>query len=188
MPLKVIVISGSLRKQSKNTALANAIVEIGKSLNVDITRYDISSLPIYNEDLEAPDTPNPYPENVTTLRETVRNCDVLVLATPENNFLPSTPMKNVLDWLSRGKLSPLTGKTISIVSAAGMGGGNSAQEALRKSLSKMSWLNMKVIEETVMIKLFDGVKRFDENNVLVDSLTKFDLTNFMTATINSFSK
>jgi len=176
MPFTVIAISGSLRKQSKTTAVVNAAVNMSSDLDINVVNYDISHIPLYNEDLEMPGTDTPFPDSVISLRNAVKGADALLLATPENNFLTSAAMKNVLDWLSRGeKESPLSGKTVGVIST-GAYGGASAQETLRGSLAKMHRLGMNVIAEPQLkIKLFDGVKRFDDQNNLVDQPTLDDL-------------
>jgi chromate reductase len=167
MPYTIVAISGSLRAKSKNTAVLNAFVGLGPELGLNIFKYDISFIPMFNEDLEASN-----PSEVMALRQCVLEADAVLLCTPENNFLPSAPMKNVLDWLSRGgAASPLAGKTVAITSAGGMSGGSSAQETLRMALGKMSWLKMKVIDATIKINLFDGTKRFDDDNNLTDTDT-----------------
>jgi chromate reductase len=172
MPYTIVAISGSLRTKSRNTAVLNSFVRIAPELGLNVFKYDISFIPMFSEDLEASGSSEPFPSEVMALRQSVLEADAVLLCTPENNFLPSAPMKNALDWLSRGgSTSPLANKVIAITSAGGMSGGSSAQETLRMALGKMSWLKMKVIEPTIKINLFDGTNRFDEDNNLTDSTT-----------------
>jgi chromate reductase len=190
MTIKIVVISGSLRKNSKNTALANVAVDLNNwfshqqdqfDQNVTIFKYDISSIPLFNEDIEQ--DINNYP-NILEMYDTVRDCDGILFVTPENNFLPSAPMKNIIDWLSRGdKKAPLNNKIVGLISA-GASGGFLAQEALRKSFEKMlKFIDMTIIEETVNVKLFDGVKRFDDANNLIDSDTIDGIKNVLAVMI-----
>lgn len=169
----IVAISGSLRKLSKNTALLNAIQDSVND-NIKMIYYDISDIPLFNEDLEEPSN---IPDSVTKLIEVVRNADGLLLAVPENNFMPSAPIKNVLDWLSRGRMeSPLQNKVVAMVSAGGNGGGKLAQEIMRNSFNKMSsWIKMNVISETVNVNVFDRKMRFDSDNRLIDPIVKEEL-------------
>jgi hypothetical protein len=49
--LKIVAISGSLRKASTNTGLIRAVIELDHP-NLEIEWADISQFPIFNEDLE----------------------------------------------------------------------------------------------------------------------------------------
>jgi NAD(P)H-dependent FMN reductase len=170
---QVVVISGSLRKQSRNTALARAFVTLASGLGKTAVLADISGLPLHNEDLE--DLTDRLPKEVYELRREVLDAKALVFITPENNMMPSAALKNSLDWISRfgpdaatisasspGAISPLSNKHIWILSAAGPSKGLNAQEVLRGALTKMSQRYQLVVRpETLAINLFDGVDRFD---------------------------
>jgi len=93
---KIIGISGSLRRQSLNTALLHAAVELAPPcLTIEIG--SIQDIPLYNFDVEQA----AYPAAVTALKEQIVAADGLLLVTPEyNNSLPGV-FKNAIDWLSR---------------------------------------------------------------------------------------
>ncbi len=95
--IKLIGLSGSLRKQSYNTALLRAAASVlptGASLEVQT----IEGIPLYNEDVE--DTLG-VPAVVSALKDAIAAADGLVLSTPEyNNSIPGA-FKNAIDWLSR---------------------------------------------------------------------------------------
>ena len=95
--MKVLGISGSLRKGSYNTALLRAAV----SLMPDGTQLEAASIhgiPLYDGDLEAAQG---IPPAVQALKDKVVAADGLLLVTPEyNNGIPG-PFKNAIDWLSR---------------------------------------------------------------------------------------
>ena len=123
--LTFVGISGSLRKASRNTGLLRccaAHLPHGVSLRI----ADISSLPLYNADMEKPAA-------AQQLIDLVSAADGLVLACPEYNYSLAPALKNALDWLSREPdLAPLTGKTASIVGAGGGMGTSRAQYHLRQ--------------------------------------------------------
>jgi chromate reductase, NAD(P)H dehydrogenase (quinone) len=95
--LRILGISGSLRRGSFNTALLNAAVpllEAGTELEVASVR----GIPLYDADVEASDG---VPQAVQDLKARVIACDGLLLATPEYNNSISGVFKNAIDWLSR---------------------------------------------------------------------------------------
>ena len=123
--LTFVGISGSLRKASRNTGLLRccaAHLPLGVSLRI----ADISSLPLYNADMEKPAA-------AQQLIDLVSAADGLVLACPEYNYSLAPALKNALDCLSREPdLVPLAGKTACIVGAGGGMGTSRAQYHLRQ--------------------------------------------------------
>jgi chromate reductase len=173
-PRKILAISGSLRAGSRNTALLRAAIALNDSTKLAIEHYDISSIPLYNQDLEnvsgsGEDAVTTFPESVAALRAAVESADGLILVSPEHNFIMSTAMKNVIDWLSRGKV--LAGKTVGIMSAAGGSGGAGAAGSIENILIRLTWLNIKVVSQRVEVKLFDGIQKFNDQDELVHEET-----------------
>lgn len=95
--MKLIVISGSLRKQSFNTRLAHVIAEAAPE-RVEIRVATLHGIPLYDGDVEASDG---IPEAVESLRRGIKDADGLVLVTPEYNAGMPGVFKNALDWLTR---------------------------------------------------------------------------------------
>lgn len=111
--VRILGISGSLRKASFNTALLHAAQELAPpDLQLDIA--DISQIPLYNTDVQA----QGFPEVVQKLGEQIRAADGLLFATPEYNYSLSGVMKNTIDWISRLKDQPFAGKTAAICGAS----------------------------------------------------------------------
>src|ERR1700712_2006800 len=95
-PIHVIGISGSLRRASWNTGFRRAAGEVlpeGMSLEI----ADLSAIPLYNQDLDAPEGP----AAVIQLKERIRAADAMLIATPEYNYSISGVLKNTIDWVSR---------------------------------------------------------------------------------------
>ena len=90
-------ISGSLRQGSLNTALLREAVTLmptGSTLEL----ATLHGIPLYDGDLE---TREGIPEAVQAMKQRIKACDGVLLATPEyNNGIPGV-MKNAIDWLSR---------------------------------------------------------------------------------------
>lgn len=92
----LIGISGSLRRQSLNSALLRAAVELTPA-GATLELADIAGIPLYNGDVEN----EGIPDAVTVLKDRIAAADGLLLVTPEyNNSIPGV-MKNAIDWLSR---------------------------------------------------------------------------------------
>lgn len=95
--VKLLGISGSLRKGSYNTALLNAAIARAGS-NVTLSAGTIQGIPLYDGDLEAAEG---IPAAVQALKSQIEAADGVILFTPEyNNSIPGV-FKNAIDWLSR---------------------------------------------------------------------------------------
>jgi len=93
--MNIVAISGSLRKDSFNTALLHAFQE-STPADMKIEIVSIAELPMYSGDIEAP-----YPAAAQTLRNAIEKADGLIIATPEYNRSMSGALKNAIDWLTR---------------------------------------------------------------------------------------
>src|SRR6266704_1511119 len=129
-PNSVVVLVGSLRKESFSLKIANALAKLAPDtlkLNV-VTLHDIS---FFNQDLEA--TP---PADWLAFREKMQQSNGVLFVTPEYNRSISGVLKNAIDVGSRpyGK-SSFNGKPTGIVSnSPGQLGGVSAAKHLQNIL------------------------------------------------------
>jgi chromate reductase len=101
---------------------------------VEVVMADLKALdlPIYDFDIEAVG----MPANVLAVGEMVKACDVLLIASPEYNYSVSGALKNFIDWVSRIKPNPFSGKYAAIFGAStGMMGTVRGQNQLRQILS-----------------------------------------------------
>ncbi len=133
--MRVLGISGSLRRDSHNSALLRAAAE-RLPAGAELVPFErLAEVPPYDEDVET----TPVPEPVQALREAIRGADAVLIATPEYNHSIPGQLKNALDWASRpaGK-SALNGKPAMVIGAStGMFGAVWAQAELRKVLGAM---------------------------------------------------
>jgi chromate reductase len=127
-PILLRAISGSLRRDSFNTALARGAIALAPE-GVTIEMLEYRDVPLYDADLE-------IPPSVASLKDAIARADGLVIATPEYNFGIPGVLKNMIDWASRPAYrSPLLGKPVAIVSAStSLIGGARAQLQLREVL------------------------------------------------------
>ncbi len=164
-PLRVLAISGSLRKASFNTGLLRAAQEIAPD-GMEITIFDIKDLPLYNGDVEAQGDP----ASVIALKAAVHDADAVLFATPEYNWGTSGALKNAIDWASRdrGKGS-LMGKPATIIGAGGRAGTARAQMQIHETLAETGAVVM--VKPGVQIQAF-APGTFDSEGNLIDKGTK----------------
>ena len=113
--LRVLAISGSLRKDSFNRKALQIAKQFAAEAGTEVEEADLKklALPVYDGDVEA----EGLPEQVVRFKAMVENADVLVIATPEYNRSIPGGLKNAIDWLSRGRNS-LDGKVAAIFGAS----------------------------------------------------------------------
>jgi chromate reductase len=133
-PHNIVVIVGSLRKESFTHKVANALAKLAPdTLKLDVvTLHGIS---FFNQDLEA--TP---PADWLTFREKIQKSSGILFVTPEYNRSIPGVLKNAIDVASRpyGKSSFL-GKPVGIVSnSPGPLGGVNAAKHLQNILPGIS--------------------------------------------------
>lgn len=135
-PYKVSVLVGSLRQDSYNKRIAEAMIKIAPhSLCLELV--EIGDLPLYNEDLDS-DLP---PESYANFREKIRASDAILILSPEYNRSVPAVLKNALDVGSRpyGKNVWNDKPAAILTSSIGAIGGFGANHHLRQTLT---FLNM----------------------------------------------
>ena len=171
--LRILGVSGSLRRASLNTALLRAAIELAPD-GVRIESFDIRPIPLFDGDVEAQGLPAP----VQAFREAIRAADGLLIATPEyNNSVPGV-LKNAVDWASRGKDQPFPGKPVAIMGASPGGFGTVR--------SQMAWQPvMRTLGSRVMPQPEVLVSRADKlvgpDGALADAATRDKLRAFLAA-------
>lgn len=111
--IKLLGVSGSLRKQSYNSGVLRAIPAVlpeGMTFHV----ASIVALPFYSSDVEQAG----IPEAVKNFRAEVAAADALIFAVPEYNFSLSGVLKNALEWLSRPPNPPVNAKPCAVLGAS----------------------------------------------------------------------
>jgi chromate reductase, NAD(P)H dehydrogenase (quinone) len=131
--VRVLGISGSLRRESHNTLLLRAAGELVEQQGAEFELFDgLKAIPPYDEDDDIGDGPRA----VARLRQAIADADALLFATPEYNSSIPGVLKNAVDWASRPPAaSPLRNKPVAVIGAStGMFGAVWAQAELRKVL------------------------------------------------------
>jgi chromate reductase, NAD(P)H dehydrogenase (quinone) len=164
MQLKVLAISGSMRKASYNLAL----LEEAKGLlppETTLEIFDISAFPIFSQDMELEP-----PSEVKIFKQKIKEADAILIASPEHNYSVTAMLKNAIEWGNRPpEDNSWNGKPAAIVSAStSQRGGVRSQLHLRQIMLD---LNMYPINEP---ELYLGKARevFDSNLKLKDEDAK----------------
>jgi chromate reductase, NAD(P)H dehydrogenase (quinone) len=160
--VRVLGISGSLRRDSFNSGLLRAAAELLPS-GVELEVFDgLKEIPPYDAD----DDVAPGPAPVEAFREAIAGADAVLVATPEYNASIPGVLKNALDWASRPHATnPLRGKPAAVVGAStGMFGAVWAQAEARKVLST---IGARVVDSELPVP--EGDERFDADGTLRDA-------------------
>jgi chromate reductase, NAD(P)H dehydrogenase (quinone) len=172
----IAVFVGSLRTESINRKVANALAELAPS-SLKLQIVEIGQLPLYNQDFDQ-NTPQPYLD----FRARVRAADGVLFVTPEHNRSMPAAMKNALDVASRPyDNSAWNGKPGAVISASpGAVGGFGANHHLRQSLV---FLNVPVMQQPEAY-IGGADKLFDSSGKLANDATRNFLQNFIEAFAN----
>ena len=130
--MKILGISGSLRRDSHNAQLLRAVaLQLPPGVELELWE-GLKAVPPYDADDDA----RSRPDAVRELDAAIREADAVLIATPEYNHSVPGQLKNALDWLSRPlATSPLRAKPAAVVGAStGLFGAVWAQAEVRKVL------------------------------------------------------
>ncbi|WP_019936689.1 NADPH-dependent FMN reductase [Bordetella sp. FB-8] len=170
----VVVLVGSLRKDSLNRKMANALEALAPpELKLEIV--EIGQLPFYNQDLEAEAAPPAWKD----FRQRVARADAVLFVTPEYNRSVPAVLKNAIDVGSRpyGR-SVWNAKPGAIVSVSpGAIAAFGANHHLRQSLTFLNILAMQQPEAYIG----GADKLFDADGTLVNEDSQKFLQSFMQA-------
>ena len=170
--IRLLGMSGSLRKDSFNTALLHAAQELAPAgMTVEIA--DLSAMPLYNDDVRE----KGYPAPAQALREGIRRADAVLIATPEYNYSIPGVLKNAIDWASRPPEQPFDGKVVAIMGASpGRIGTARAQYHLRQCFV---FLNSIVLNRPEV--MVGGAAQVFKDGKLTDAPTRQFVSDLLTA-------
>ena len=162
--IRILGISGSLRKGSYNRGTLRAAVELAPD-GAEIEVFDLDGIPGFNQD----DEQNP-PERVAEFKQKIRDADAILFVTPEYNYSVPGVLKNAIDWASRpygqsaweGKPAAIMGASVGAIATA------RAQYDLRKT---MVFLNMFPINRPEVM-IGNAADKFDAEGNLTDETTR----------------
>jgi chromate reductase len=172
MPRDVVVLVGSLRRESITRKVANALVQLAPA-SLSCAFVEIGNLSHYNQDLETQP-----PKEWADFRERVRRGQAVLFVTPEYNRSVPGALKNAIDVASRPReTSSWNGKPAAIVSVSpGAIGAFGANHHIRQMLV---FLNMPTLQREAYIGGAAGL--FDASGQLTNESTREFLRLFMEA-------
>ena len=178
MSHQIGVFVGSLRNDSINRKLANAIIKLAPAA-FKFRFIDISQLPLYNQD----DDNNPV-ASVKQLRDAIKASDGLIFVTPEYNRSISGVLKNAIDHGSRPRgESAFPGKPAAVIGASPSSTGTAmAQQHLRNILASLDVPVMAMPEAFIHVDEYF----YDKDGNVVNVDTKRFLQQWMNAYVNWF--
>jgi chromate reductase len=162
--LKVLGISGSLRKASYNTMALKACAELlPPGMTLSYARLD--DIPLFNQDVYDAG----FPEPAKRFRAEVTAADGVLIASPEYNFSVSGALKNAIDWASRAPNQSWQDKPVAIFSVSqGPMGGARVQYDLRRILGQL-WGHVLPRPE---VFIGNAASKFDAQGRLTDETTR----------------
>lgn len=181
--MRLLVISGSLRRGSYNAALARAVAELAPA-GVDVELYEgLADLPPYDQDQDEAEAAAAEP--VEDLRERIERAEAVLFVTPEYNGSIPGVLKNAIDWVSaRHRGSSLSNKTVAVAGATtGQYGAIWAQQDLRRVLGICG---ARVIDGELPVS--QAQKAFDENGRLRDPLVAERLRRHVAALVDECAR
>ncbi|HEY8551721.1 MAG TPA: NAD(P)H-dependent oxidoreductase [Vicinamibacterales bacterium] len=168
---RIIVMVGSLRRDSYNRQLANAVTKLAPP-EFTFQHARLDDIPLYNQD----DDGN-QPEPVKRLKAQISGAQAVMFVTPEYNRSVPGVLKNAIDCASRpyGQ-SAFTGKPAGIIGCSiGAPGSSMAQQHLRNILA---YLDMPTLgQPEVFVHVKEGT--FDQKGDLADGETREFLQGWM---------
>jgi chromate reductase, NAD(P)H dehydrogenase (quinone) len=167
-------LAGSLRRASFHRGLIRAARELAPEGVTVVPYRELDVIPFFNQDVE--DRGDPAP--VKDFKETIRQADAVLIATPEYDYAIPGVLTNALDWALRPP-SPFRHKPVGIVGTSpGSVGTARGQMVLRQILLHPPAY---VMPEPQMLIPF-ALQRFDQQTGdLVDERTRESMRRFLVA-------
>jgi NAD(P)H-dependent FMN reductase len=127
-PARLLLISGSTRAGSTNTAALRTMRALSAPPVTAVLYGEMAGLPAFNPD----DDHDPLPPAVARLRRQIAAADAIVFCTPEYAGALPGSFKNLLDWTVGG--GEIYRKPVAWINVAAEGRGDGAQQSLASVL------------------------------------------------------
>jgi chromate reductase len=168
---KIAVVVGSLRKDSINRKLVNALIKLAPP-DFSFQLVQIDDLPLYNQDDDLNQA-----DSVKRLKSEITTAHGLLFVTPEYNRSVPGVLKNAIDNASRpygqnvwmGKPAGILGASIGVIGTA------MAQQHLRNILTFLDVPTLGQPEAFIQVK--DGF--LDDNGTIANADSKIFLQSWM---------
>jgi NAD(P)H-dependent FMN reductase len=161
--MKLLAFAASLRRDSLNRKLIKVAADLARDsgIEMDLADFHEFDMPLYDADLQAS---SGFPSGAQEMARRIESADGLMIASPEYNYSMPGTLKNAIDWVSRMKPMPLSGKHgILLAASTSLVGGIRGLWALRVPLEGLG-----VTLYPSMFALAQGQQAFDEDGKLKD--------------------
>jgi NAD(P)H-dependent FMN reductase len=164
MAITILLISGSLRAGSTNSAALRTAAELAPAGAETVTYDGMASLPHFNPDDDA-EGAEPHPA-VAELRAAIAGADAILVCTPEYAGALPGSFKNLLEWtVGDGGTYGKPVAWINVSGAAAPTGGADAHDSLRKVLNYTG----ADIVEAACLRVPMSRQMVDENGLVSDA-------------------
>ena len=154
---KILMISGSVRTDSTNAKLLDAIHPLFPDEKFHIYQR-LHLLPIFTEIVDQ----TSYPKSVIEWRKEVESSDALIISTPEYIFNLPAILKNALEWLTAsGELVQKKVLPITFMPSSPRGA-----KAMQSLVWSLKGLDTQIITQ---LSLYQDEIEFDKNGMLVEN-------------------
>ena len=150
--MRLLLVSGSTRAASGNTATLRTLAEVAPPGDESDLYDGLSALPAFNPDDDEP----PLPPTVADLRSRIEAADAVVFCVPEYAGTIPGSLKNLLEWTVKG--AQLSEKRVSWINVANLGRGDGAQANLEVVLG---YVGAVVVGPACLRTSVNGLSRTD---------------------------
>jgi chromate reductase, NAD(P)H dehydrogenase (quinone) len=176
MEKKILAISGSIRNNSTNSYLINAIINLYKDQLDFIIYKGLTDLPHFNPDIDQ----EPFPETVIDFRKRIKEADGVLICTPEYAMGVPGTLKNAIDWTVSS--ADFSKKPVALITASSMG--EKAHESL---LGTLRIIEAKIEEGSELLIPFAKTK-INSDNKITDQETSEKIKKLMDSFIGVIGK
>jgi chromate reductase, NAD(P)H dehydrogenase (quinone) len=174
----VLLISGSLRQRSTNSAAHRAVVQFEPDSHASTLYEGMADLPAFNPDLDG----DPPPPGVVHLRQAVKDADALLFSTPEYaGGLPGS-FKNLLDWtVGDARPGSIYKKPVGWLNVAARGAPH-AHESLRRVLG---YVDADIVERACVAPVTSAM--VNEDGLITDHSVGLQLSRTLAVLVRASS-
>lgn len=138
--MKIIGIAGSTSKNSINKSLVSYVGSQLKDFDFELLDLNDYEMPIYSIDYQ---NAHGIPDKAQAFFDKINEAQGIVISLAEHNGNFATALKNIIDWVSRIKMTYLEDKPLVVMATSP--GANGARSVLEVGVTTFSFAGAKII-------------------------------------------